>query len=204
MGVRRGLFVALKYVVPSELEYYLEEKNAEGLRLLPLRQSSIFSFQFTEEKPEKYKYVVDCPTINKHSYMKKLIDDEWEFMGSSINCYIWRKKYEEGPRPEDFSDKSGQRTHCLNMGLLFLFFALVFCGILIALISTIMKKSQIEPLTPVQIAEYVVIMALHLPFILVFGRAAIKLLKEIPVLDRKLRLQNSMRRSRVKEEQENN
>ncbi|MCR4642264.1 MAG: DUF2812 domain-containing protein [Lachnospiraceae bacterium] len=202
MGLRRSLFAALKHVVPSDLENYLEEKNSEGLRLCPLGQGSVFSFRFIEEKPEKLKYVVDCPTINKHSYMKKLTEEGWELMGSCLNCYVWRKSYEDGPRPEDFSDRAGQRTHCLNMGLIFLFFALVFCGILIALISMLVKQGQIESLEPAKIAQYALLMVVHLPFIFVFGRAAIKLLKELPVLDRKIRLKNSLRRSHEKEERE--
>ena len=178
MGVQRSLFAALKHVVPSDMEYYLEEKNAEGLRLLPLGQGSIFSLAFSEEKPEKLKYVVDCPTLPKALYMQKLTDEGWEYMGQSLNSYIWRKSYEDNDRPADFSDKLGQRKHCLILGIITLILALTFAGLFVALCYSLYREYQIEAPAAKRLVQYILVILVQLPFILCFGSMAMKLIKE--------------------------
>ncbi len=190
MGVQRSLFAALKHVVPSDMEYYLEEKNAEGLRLLPLGQGSVFSLAFTEEKPVKYRYVVDCPTLPKVLYMQKLTDDGWEYMGQSLNSYIWRKSYEDDNRPADFSDKVGKRKHCLILGIVTLIAALAFIGLFIALCYMLHMEYQVAKLGEVpapdtkRLIQYILVILLQLPFAFCFGSMAIKLLKEVGRLKR--------------------
>ena len=178
MGVQRSLFAALKHVVPVDMEYYLEEKNSEGLKLLPLGQGAFLSLLFSEEKPEKLKYVVDCPTMPKALYMQKLTDEGWEYMGQCLNCYVWRINYEDGHRPADFSDKAGKTAHCLRFGLLSLLVALVFIGLFAALCYSLYMEYQIAPLEVTRLAKYILVIVLQIPFICCFGSMAVKLLKE--------------------------
>ena len=178
MGVQRSLFAALKHVVPSDLEYYLEEKNSEGLKLLPLGQGSLFSILFSEEKPEKLMYVVDCPTLPKALYMQKLTDEGWEYMGQSLNSYVWRKKYEESNRPRNFADKVGMKAHCLKLGLLTLLLALIFAGLFGALCYSLYREYQIQPPEAARLVKYILVLVVQLPFVLCFGSMSVKLLKE--------------------------
>ncbi|MBR5421560.1 MAG: DUF2812 domain-containing protein [Lachnospiraceae bacterium] len=204
MAVQKSLLASLKHIVPSDLEYYLEEKNAEGLKLLPLGQGSLFFLQFSEETPQRYRYVVDCPTMQKVSYMKRLTEEGWELMGSSFSFYIWRKHYEEGQRPEDFADKAGQRSHCLRLGIILLIFALAFVGLFGAMIWSLRREYLLMGMAAGRMACYILIIALQLPFIFLFGRAAYRLLKEVSALSRKMELETLKRRSKaaVKEEDE--
>ena len=178
MGVQRSLFAALKHVVPSDLEYYLEEKNAEGLKLLPLGQGSLFSLLFSEEKPEKLMYVVDCPTLPKALYMQKLTEEGWEYMGQSLNSYVWRKNYEDSERPRSFADKVGRKMHCLRLGLVMLLLALVFAGLFGALCYSLHREYAVQAPDAVRLAKYILVIFIQIPFVLCFGSMAIKLLKE--------------------------
>lgn len=186
MGVQRSLFAALKHVVPVDMEYYLEEKNSEGLKLLPLGQGAFFSLLFSEEKPEKLKYVVDCPTMPKALYMQKLTDEGWEYMGQCLNSYVWRKHYEEGERPADFSDRLGKITHCLRLGLVSLLAALVFLGLFGALCYSLYREFLGEPPEAARLVKYLLVIFLQLPFVFCFTSMAIKLLKETQRLKRKI------------------
>ncbi len=186
MGVQRSLFAALKHVVPSDLEYYLEEKNSEGLRLMPLGQGSLFSLAFTEEKPERLKYVVDCPTMPKALYMQKLTDEGWEYMGQSLNSYVWRKSYEEGNRPGDFSDKTGLWMHCLRLGIVVMVVALVFTGLFGALCYSLYMEYKVQPPEATRLAKYILVIAIQLPFMICFASMSAKLIKESSRLKHKL------------------
>lgn len=178
MGVQRSLFAVMKHIVPSDLEYYLEEKNSEGLKLLPLGSASFFSLLFSEEKPEKLRYVVDCPTLPKALYMKKLTEEGWEYMGQSMNCYVWRIGYEEGSRPADFSDKTGQKIHCFRLGLIMAALAIVFLGLFAALCYALYSEYKIQVPEATRLAKYLVVIILQIPFFACFTSMAIKLLKE--------------------------
>ena len=175
MGVQRSLFAALKHVVPSDLEYYLEEKNSEGLRLMPLGQGSLFSLAFTEEKPERLKYVVDCPTMPKALYMQKLTDKGWEYMGQSLNSYVWRKSYEEG-----------NRLHCLRLGIVVMVVALVFTGLFGALCYSLYMEYKVQPPEATRLAKYILVIAIQLPFMICFASMSAKLMKESSRLKHKL------------------
>ena len=186
MGVQKSLLAAYKHIIPSDLEYYLEEKNSEGLRLMPLGQSSLFFLNFTEEPPKRYKYAVDCPTIPKAMYMKKLTDDGWEYLGQSLNRYLWRKEYEEGGRPLDFSDKVGQYGYCLRLGLGLLAAALVFTGLFAALCYTLYHEYSFGGMEATRFAAFLLVIALQVFFILFFGSASLKLLAALPKLKQKI------------------
>ncbi|MBP5608198.1 MAG: DUF2812 domain-containing protein [Lachnospiraceae bacterium] len=178
MGVQRSMFAALKHVVPSDLEYYLEEKNSDGLKLLPLGQGSLFSLLFSEEKPEKLMYVVDCPTLPKALYMQKLTDEGWEYMGQSLNSYVWRKRYEDTNRPRNFADKVGIKSHCLKLGLITLLLTLVFAGLFCALCFSLYREYQLQPPEATRFVVYLLVIAVQLPFVFCFGSMSAKLLKE--------------------------
>ncbi|MCR5249326.1 MAG: DUF2812 domain-containing protein [Lachnospiraceae bacterium] len=194
MAVQRSFLAAFKHIVPADLEFYLEEKNAEGLILVPLKGTSVFSLLFTEEAPKRYKYAVDCPTIPKAMYMKKLSDDGWEYLGQSMNRYLWRKEYEEGERPGDFSDKLGQYRHCLQLGLILLVLALVFVGLFGALCYTLYREYSLGGMDPKRFAAYLVVIAFQLPFVFLFFGGSVKLLKELPVLKGKMDYQRAVRK----------
>ncbi|MBR1472316.1 MAG: DUF2812 domain-containing protein [Lachnospiraceae bacterium] len=176
MAVQKKMFVALKKIVPSEMEYYLEELNSEGLELLPLGEAGLFRFLFTEKKPEKTKYVVDCTEMNKVSYMQTAIDKGWELTGKSFNCYIWRKKYEGQDRPEDFSDKQGLYKHCLRQGLVMTVMAFIILALIVGLVYFI----RLERSYGVQqhTIAYTVMLVTQIPFLLYFAWAGRKLLFE--------------------------
>ena len=87
-------FAAFKHIAPSDMEYYLEEMASDGYILTPLAQSGLFFLKFTESRGERVKYVVDVTGLQKHMYMKTLIDKGWEYMGQVMNCHVWKMAYE--------------------------------------------------------------------------------------------------------------
>lgn len=118
-------FVPIKYIVPEDLEYFLEEKAAEGLQLKPVGQLSLFYYEFDEVKPHKAKFLVDKTSMDKAEYVKIMMDRGWEYIGNSGNCIIWRQEYQD-KRPEDCSDKYYKDKHTRNMGIIMLIVALLF------------------------------------------------------------------------------
>ena len=52
MADKKNFFASLRYIVPEDLEYFLEERASEGFKLERLRESSLFYFDFTEGTPE--------------------------------------------------------------------------------------------------------------------------------------------------------
>jgi len=110
--------VSLKKIVPSELEFYLENMAAEGYMLKNVGETGIFYFEFEEGLAQKAKYVVDISALPKVTYVGTLIDKGWEYLGKTGNCYIWRMVYED-KRPADFTDKICRRRHCFRLGIFF-------------------------------------------------------------------------------------
>ena len=53
MGEKKKLFASLRYIVPSELEEFLEQQASEGMILRFLSQGSLFYFTFASEEPEE-------------------------------------------------------------------------------------------------------------------------------------------------------
>ncbi|MBR3305709.1 MAG: DUF2812 domain-containing protein [Lachnospiraceae bacterium] len=177
MAVKRKLFAGLRHMVPGDLEYWLEECNSEGLKLVHTGQTGMLYFSFVEDTPEKTRYVIDCPTMPKALYFSALVDDGWESLGQSMNCYIWRKTYTDGDRPADFSDKAGVRMHCFRQGLAFLLMFLAFLALFIAVAYAFYLRFK-AGLSPVQIVEFAAILVFHIPFIVFFGIGSGKLLRE--------------------------
>lgn len=166
-------FVSLKYIVPSEMEYYLEEKAAEGYMLKEVGQMGLFYFEFQEDKVQKCKYVVDISALPKTLYMSTLIDKGWEYLGKTGNCYIWRKCY-ENERPDDFADYSCRKKHCLRFGLAMLLIAIILLAAIGYLIWGIYMEKKYGVNT--HIITYIVEAVIDLPFALLFGNMARKLL----------------------------
>ena len=167
-------FAALKYIVPTEMEYFLEEEAAEGWQLKPVGEMGLFYFEFVEAKPSKCRYVVDVTALPKHLYMQTLSEKEWEYMGNSGNCHIWRKTYEE-TRPKDFADRICRKNHCKRLGIAMLIFMVLCLAAALALIWGYMYEGKMQAEGPRHVI-YLVEAALQVPFILYFGWAAGKLL----------------------------
>ena len=87
MAEKKKFFASLRYIVPEDLEFFLEESASQGLILNRLGEGSLFYFDFTEASPEKTKYVADITGLSKGLYMGMLIDKGWEYMGRVMNCY---------------------------------------------------------------------------------------------------------------------
>lgn len=176
MSVKKW-FVGLKYLVPSELEYYLEEKAAEGYFLQPTGQNGILYFTFEEGKSRKCKYMVDISALPKEMYIEEMTKNEWEYLGKVGNCYIWRQFY-DSVRPKDCSDEYCLQRHCLRMGIFFfllLLLLLVTIGLLIWGVY-IEKKYAVNKFTTMYIIEAII----NLPFAVYFGWAARKLFASLP------------------------
>ena len=90
---KKIIFASLRHIVPSDMEEYLENMQAKGFELRSLADGSLFYFPFGEAETGKAKYAVDSTGLSKALYMQMLIDKGWEYLGRSMNCYIWRKKY---------------------------------------------------------------------------------------------------------------
>ena len=175
MADKKNFFASLRYIVPEDLEYFLEEKASEGFKLERLGESSLFYFDFTEDTPEKVKYVADVTGLSKALYMQMLIDKEWEYMGKVMNCYLWRKTYSGSKRPEDFADKKGIRSHCLKMGLTFALMALILIAVYVMMSVVLVAEGKAGNYS--HVTGYGLAMGLQLPFLLYFIWAAYKLLK---------------------------
>ena len=168
-------FASLKYIIPSDMEYFLEESSAEGLKLLDLGQSSVFAMKFQEAKPEKVKYAVDCSGLSKSLYMQTILDKGWEYMGTTLNCYVWRKSYEGSDRPEDFTDKNAIAKHCLKQGIVFAVVALILIVLYALMIIELVAEFKMGKTE--HIPAYCVIMTVQLPLLLYSVWAAVRLIK---------------------------
>ena len=176
MGMQKKMFASLKYIVPSEMEYFLEEMSRDGKILRPVGESGLFYYEFTEEKAQKARFVVDCSTMPKALYMQMAIDKGWEYLGKSFNCYIWRQSYEEQKRPESFADQSAVQKHCLRQGIVMAIVALVCLALAVAIVYFLRAERQ-QGMTEHTI-QYAFMLASQIPFILYFAWAARKLLFE--------------------------
>lgn len=166
-------FVSLKKIVPSEMEYYLEEMAANGMMLKNLGEMGFFYFEFEEDIPQKCKYVVDISSLPKRLYIETLVDKGWEYMGKTGNCYVWRQVYED-KRPEDFVDHACRRNHCLRMGIGFAFMACVCVLLALALVWGCMVEHRYA--TAVHVPLYLSEAFIQLPMAYYFGWAAKRLL----------------------------
>ena len=169
----KKFFMSLRKVVPSDLEYYLEQQASNGKMLKPVGESGFLFYEFYDAAPTKCKYVVDVSALPKALYIETLINDNWEYLGRTLNCYVWRKCYEQ-ERPNDFSDKECKRKHCLRMGLGFAVAALVCLILLFALIWGCMfeHRNGINS----HIMMYVIEAIIQIPFVSYFAWAAKRLL----------------------------
>lgn len=170
---KKAWLIPIKYPIPEDLEYYLEEMAAEGYILQPLGEKSLFFYEFEEGKRQKTKYMVDKSTMPMDVYTKMMLDRGWEYMGKSGNCVVWRQDYDE-KRPEDCSDKFCKNRHTKNMGIIFLIIALLFVITAGALGYGFYyeKKMNAEYLH----YGYILQAVLHLPFAIYFGIKAKKCL----------------------------
>ena len=176
MAVQKKMFTALKYIVPSEMETYLEEMSADGKILRPVGEGGLFYFEFTEEKAQKTRFIVDRSPMSKVLYMQTAIDKGWDYMGKSFNCYIWRKNYEDCNRPEAFTDQRGVQKHCLRQGLVMTAMALVCLALVVAIIY-VMREEHLRGINEHTVL-YVEMMVTQLPFVVYFAWAGRKLLFE--------------------------
>jgi hypothetical protein len=168
-------FAALKYIIPSDMEYFLEESSAEGLKLLDLGQSSVFAMKFVEEQPEKVKYAVDCSGLSKSLYMQTILDKGWEYMGTSLNCYVWRKPYEGADRPEDFTDKTAIAKHCMKQGIVFAAVAVILLVLYTLMIIELVAEFKMGKTEHIPL--YSIAMTVQLPLLLYSVWASVKLIK---------------------------
>ena len=169
-------FVALNKLVPSEMERYLEEMAAEGYQLKYVGEMGLFYFEFEETAGKKCKYVVDVSALPVVSYMQTLLNKEWEYLGKTVNCHIWRKYY-ESTRPDDFADKTCRRSHCLRIGIGYAFFAILIAILMLALGWGIMFEYTHG--TTEHIMAYAIEFVLQIPFMIYFIWGGKKLLKGI-------------------------
>ncbi len=176
MAVQKKMFTALKYIVPSEMETYLEEMSMDGKILRPVGDGGLFYFEFTEEKAQKTRFIVDCSSMPKVSYMQAAIDKGWDYMGKSFNCYIWRKNYEDSNRPEAFTDQVSVQKHCLRQGLVMTAMALVCLALAVAIVY-FMHAERMQGIKD-HTSQYAIMLATQLPFIIYFAWAGRKLLFE--------------------------
>ena len=170
-------FAAIKHIAPSDMEYYLEEMASKGYILAPLSQSGLFCLKFTESRGEHVKYVVDVTGLQKHMYMKMLIDKGWEYMGQVLNCHIWKMSYDGSERPADFADQRCIRAHCIKMGIVFALVAVMLLLLFAGYIFLIYKEHA-AAVPEKHDVLYGIMAALQIPFAAVFGILSARLFKE--------------------------
>lgn len=159
-------FVSLKHIVPSDMEYYLEEKAAQGYMLQEVGETGMFYFEFAEQMAEKCKYVVDITSLPKTMYMQSVIEKGWEYLGKSGNCYIWRKCYKD-ERPEDFADLEARKKYCKRMGIGMAIITFLFLAATIGLIWALFWENSRDQL--IHLIPYTTEAVINLPFIICFG-----------------------------------
>lgn len=126
-------FAVCRYITPDILEEALENYSRDGFHLTTLGEMSFFYYEFIQAEPIKYRYVVDVSALPKVQYMQTGIEQGWEYLGRTGNCYVWRKAYDER-RPASFADKRCRRNHCIRVGIAALFAMLLCIGGAAALI----------------------------------------------------------------------
>lgn len=166
-------FAALRHPVPDDMEFYLEKMAAEGKMLCPVGQMGLFYYEFIDDAPQKCKYMVDVTRLPKALYMDTLISEGWYFLGQSGNCYIWRQPYDEH-RPKEMGDRTCKERHCRNLGLVFLFMALICIVAAFLLCRGFYLEIQYKAVT--RHVSYIVEAALQIPFIGYFLWASHRLL----------------------------
>ncbi len=176
MALQKKMFAALRYIVPSEMEDFLEGMSVDGKILRPVGEGGLFYFEFTEENAQKARFVVDHTTMPKALYMQMAVDKGWEFMGKSFNCYIWRQRYEER-RPEGFADHNGVKKHCLHQGLVMTVMALLSLALIVAIIYHLQAELAVG--IEEHKIQYAFMLASQVPFLVYFAWAGRKLLFEV-------------------------
>ena len=169
---KKYYFTAVKKINPRDMEYFLEEQASEGYMLETVGELGLFYFNFIETAPQKCKYVVDISSLPKNLYMGTLVDDGWEYMGKTANCYIWRKVYED-QRPKDFADKVCLRKHCLRMGTAFLIASIICVLAFLGFIYGISLENKMG--VRIHTVAYCVEAAFIIPFVLLFSYISKKL-----------------------------
>ena len=200
MALINKYFAAFKHIAPSDLEYYLEEMASDGFILAPLSQSGLFCFKFAEEKGERVKYVVDVTGLQKHLYMKTLIDKGWEYMGQVLNCHIWKMTYEGSDRPEDFADHSCIRKHCIRMGIVFIILALLMLLLFGGYLFLIYKEHAVAVPEKHDLI-YGILAGVQIPFTAIFAILAAKLFKEAGRRKQNIERAAAFKRARKAEEE---
>ncbi len=177
MAFIKKYFAAFKHIAPSDMEFFLEEMASDGYILEPLSQSGLLYLKFAESRGEYVRYVVDVTGLQKHMYMKTLIDQDWEYMGQVLNCHIWKKVYDKGDRPADFADIRCIRSHCIKMGVVFVILALLML-LLFAGYLFLIYKEHANAMPEKHDLIYGLLAFLQIPFTAFFGIMAYKLFRE--------------------------
>ena len=110
MQSRRKRWMAFRYLVPTDLEAYFEEKAQQGWMLEHVGPRGLFLMTFRKRDPATYRYVVDLPIRPGADYRSIREDAGWEYVGRLANERVWRKRY-EGVRPDRFDDEGTERKH---------------------------------------------------------------------------------------------
>ena len=171
---KKEYFMSLRKLVPQDMEYYLEEKAAEGYMLKPIGQMGLFYFVFEETKPQKCKYVVDSTSLPKELYLEMLDKKGWEMLGTIANFYICRKTYTD-ERPENFTDKPSRKKHCSVIGIIFMIVAFLCLFLAAGSIYGIYLENQVGVDT--HLVLYIVQTVIQIPFIAYFFMMGRKLLQ---------------------------
>lgn len=177
MAFLKKYFAAFKHIAPSDMEFFLEEMASNGYILEPFSQSGLLYLKFSESRGEYVRYVVDVTGLQKHLYMKTLIDQGWEYMGQTLNCHIWKKAYEKGDRPADFADVRCIRTHCIRMGVVFAVLAILMLALFAGYIFLIYNEHA-HAMEVKHDVLYALLACIQVPFTAFFAFLAYKLFKE--------------------------
>lgn len=132
--MKKEWLMLFRYPVPADLESYFENASMQGEHLKKLEEKNLFFYEFEEAPSARYRYMVDITALPKAMYMETLLNDGWEYLGTSRNCYFWRKEYSDNVRPKDMSDRLCLGKHCRNAGILALIMAIALLAISAGLI----------------------------------------------------------------------
>lgn len=109
MTTKREWFAAFRYIVPADLERWLEAQAREGWLCERVGQWSSIRMTLQKGEAAKYRYVIDMQVRPRPDYRSTYEDAGWEYVGQMASSWLWRRKY-EGARPEAFTDAETVRA----------------------------------------------------------------------------------------------
>lgn len=138
MNSKISLLPICRYIIPNDMEKWLEKEAAEGWQVEKLGFFNLFFIKFHNTSPKKYKYVVDINRVPDKELYRHL---GWKLVGEISNYSIWRQGYRV-QKPEVFLDeynlfKRNQKVY----NFAFIFFVITLVALIVLIIAFILETT---------------------------------------------------------------